>query len=53
MAETLNISSFPKLQSSDENLKVPLVLIHGWGLNSAVWQPLIDSLPNSFFSINL
>ena len=23
---------------------VPVVLIHGWGLNSAVWQPTIQQL---------
>lgn len=25
-----------------------LVLLHGWGLNSGVWQPLIDKLSNDF-----
>ena len=49
MAETLNISNFPKSQPSNKGQKIPLVLIHGWGLNSAVWQPFIDSLPDSFF----
>jgi len=51
MAETLNISNFPKLQPSDKNLKTPLVLIHGWGLNSAVWHPFLDSLPDSFLDV--
>ena len=51
MAETLNISNFPDLQSSKKSQKFPLVLIHGWGLNSAVWQPFIDSLPDSFLDI--
>lgn len=56
MAETLNISSFPKLPYSKDSQKIPLVLIHGWGLNSAVWQPFIDSLSddlseNSFFDV--
>ncbi len=49
MTETLNISNFPELQSSEDSQKVPLVLIHGWGLNSAVWQPFIDGLPKKFF----
>jgi len=49
MAETLNISNFPDLEPSENNQKISLVLIHGWGLNSAVWQPFIDSLPKSFF----
>ena len=51
MAETLNISNFPDLQSSKKSQKFPLVLIHGWGLNSAVWQPFIDSLPDSFTDV--
>lgn len=44
MAETLQFSTYlePKKQS------IPLVLLHGWGLNSAVWQPLIESLPTEF-----
>lgn len=48
MAETLNISNFSNLQRLKNSQKIPLVLIHGWGLNSAVWQPLIDSFPDSF-----
>lgn len=36
MAELLNITS--------EGQGVPIVLIHGWGLNSAVWQPLVEML---------
>ena len=38
-----------------ENLKItsqgqgtPLVFIHGWGLNSGVWQPIIAKLINQF-----
>jgi len=26
---------------------IPLVLIHGWGLNSGVWQPLVEALSES------
>ena len=51
MAETLNISNFPEIQSSEDNQKIPFVLIHGWGLNSAVWQPLIDSFTDEFFNV--
>jgi len=31
-----------------ENGKYPLVLLHGWGLNSAVWQLLMDDLAPHF-----
>jgi len=48
MAETLNISSSSDLQPLETSEKIPLVLLHGWGLNSAVWQPLIESLPDGF-----
>lgn len=44
MAETLHFSTY-----FDENKqKIPLVLLHGWGLNSAVWQPFIDNLSCDF-----
>jgi pimeloyl-[acyl-carrier protein] methyl ester esterase len=44
MAETLQFSTYlkPKKQS------IPIVLLHGWGLNSGVWQPLIENLPTEF-----
>ena len=48
MAETLNISSSSDLQPLETSEKIPLVLLHGWGLNSAVWQSLIESLPDDF-----
>jgi pimeloyl-[acyl-carrier protein] methyl ester esterase len=48
MAETLQISIYPELQPQNNSQKIPLVLIHGWGLNSAVWQPLIDNLSDEF-----
>lgn len=50
MAETLNISIFPRIETPTSHKKTSLVLLHGWGLNSAVWQPFIDSLPDSFFN---
>ena len=40
MAETLKISS--------QGSGIPLVFIHGWGLNSAVWQPSIEVLKEKF-----
>jgi pimeloyl-[acyl-carrier protein] methyl ester esterase len=44
MAETLKFSTYlePKVQS------IPVVLLHGWGLNSGVWQTLITNLPTNF-----
>lgn len=48
MAETLNISSSSDLQLLDKSQKITLILLHGWGLNSAVWQPFIENLPDSF-----
>jgi len=44
MAETLQFSTYlkPKKQS------IPIVLLHGWGLNSGVWLPLIENLPTEF-----
>ena len=27
---------------------VPLVMIHGWGLNSSVWQPILEGLSGDF-----
>jgi pimeloyl-[acyl-carrier protein] methyl ester esterase len=40
MAETLKISS--------KGNGIPLVFIHGWGLNSAVWQPSVGVLKDKF-----
>jgi pimeloyl-[acyl-carrier protein] methyl ester esterase len=40
MAETLKISS--------QGSGLPLVFIHGWGLNSAVWQPSVEVLKAHF-----
>lgn len=48
MAETLHISTYFELKSFEKGDKIPVVLIHGWGLNSAVWQPLIDNLSDEF-----
>ncbi len=44
MAETLHFSTY----YNAEPTSIPLVLLHGWGLNSAVWQPLIAQLSSDF-----
>ena len=36
MAQILKITS--------KGQGIPLVLLHGWGLNSGIWQPLVDKL---------
>ncbi len=40
MAEMLKITS--------KGQGIPLVFIHGWGLNSGIWQPLVDLLSTDF-----
>lgn len=40
MAETLKIAR--------KGTGISLVLIHGWGLNSAVWQPCVEVLSKTF-----
>jgi len=40
MAETLHIAR--------QGSGLPLVLLHGWGLNSAVWQPITEKLQDQF-----
>ena len=40
MAETLRITT--------RGEGIPLVFIHGWGFNSAIWQPLVSRLENSY-----
>jgi pimeloyl-[acyl-carrier protein] methyl ester esterase len=48
MAETLNFTNYPNKCSSNKDKKISIVLIHGWGLNSAIWQPLLESFPDDF-----
>lgn len=31
-----------------ENTKLTVVLIHGWGLNHAIWQPVVDALATDY-----
>ncbi len=47
MVETLQFSTYlePKKNA------IPIVFLHGWGLNSAVWRPLITSLPPEFVDV--
>ncbi len=44
MTETLHFDTH--FQANKQ--KIPIVLLHGWGLNSAVWQPFIDGLSSDF-----
>lgn len=45
MAETLKITTLGQ--------GTPLVLIHGWGLNSGIWQPTAQALSESFQVISI
>lgn len=40
MAKSLTFSTFPANSPLKKNA-IPIVLLHGWGLNSGVWQPLL------------
>jgi pimeloyl-[acyl-carrier protein] methyl ester esterase len=40
MAKSLTFSTFSPNNTLKKNV-IPIVLIHGWGLNSGVWQPLL------------
>jgi len=42
------MSMAEKLKISSQGKGLPLVFIHGWGLNSAVWQPSVKALKNNF-----
>jgi len=44
MAKSLKISTFSPSKTLSGSIKgnvIPIVLLHGWGLNSGVWQPLL------------
>jgi pimeloyl-[acyl-carrier protein] methyl ester esterase len=41
MAKSLKFSTFPAKSPLNKNA-IPVVLLHGWGLNSGVWQPLLS-----------
>lgn len=36
------------LKITSNGTGIPLVFIHGWGLNSGVWQPCVQQLQNNF-----
>jgi len=36
------------LKIASSGVGLPLVFIHGWGLNSGVWQPSVEKLSNHF-----
>ncbi|KGJ97464.1 pimeloyl-ACP methyl ester esterase BioH [Colwellia psychrerythraea] len=40
MAKNLSFSTYCSNNSPKKNA-IPIVLLHGWGLNSGVWQPLL------------
>ena len=42
------MSMAEKLKISSQGTGIPLVFIHGWGLNSAVWQPTVEVLKDNF-----
>jgi len=42
------MSMAEKLKISSQGTGIPLVFIHGWGLNSAVWQPSVEVLKDNF-----
>lgn len=44
MAETLQFSTSHTPTANS----IPIVMIHGWGLNSAVWQPFMAQLSDDF-----
>ncbi|TYK66578.1 pimeloyl-ACP methyl ester esterase BioH [Colwellia echini] len=46
MAKSLEFSIFPPNRPLEENA-IPVVFLHGWGLNSAVWQPLLTLFANN------
>lgn len=41
MAKSLKFSTFSPNNTLKKNV-IPIVLLHGWGLNSGVWQPLLE-----------
>ena len=47
MADTLQFSTYLKPNTQ----ATPLVFLHGWGLNSAIWQPMIENLPPEFTDV--
>ncbi len=46
MAESLKFTKITPNEplTVDNSALIPLVLVHGWGLNSGVWQPLLEQM---------
>jgi pimeloyl-[acyl-carrier protein] methyl ester esterase len=44
MSNSLTTTRYPTKNNHKDTSNIPLVFIHGWGLNSAVWQPTIKIL---------
>lgn len=44
MADSLHITKIATNTSHKHTKKIPLILLHGWGLNSGIWQPLLEEL---------
>lgn len=44
MNNSLITTRYLSKTTSKESKRIPLVFIHGWGLNSAVWTPTIEKL---------
>ena len=42
-----------KMKFSSQGSGIPLVFIHGWGVNSAVWQQIIPKLADSYHVITI
>ncbi|MBU2869535.1 pimeloyl-ACP methyl ester esterase BioH [Colwellia sp. E2M01] len=50
MAKSLEFSIFPTNDSIKKEA-IPIVFLHGWGLNSAIWQPLLTLFNNSSYQL--
>lgn len=49
MADTLHFSTHHfSSYERDKATSIPIVMIHGWGVNSAIWQPMITQLSATF-----
>lgn len=44
MADSLHFTKVATESLSNTVKKTPIVFLHGWGLNSAIWQPLLDEI---------
>lgn len=52
MAETLHFSTHSSSPDDKPNhSSIPVVMLHGWGVNSAIWTPFIEQLSTEFHSL--